>query len=159
GLEVYAVEDVSSVDPVTGARRDYLPFYSFRHGGTRDSRRAFWCASRKPAARKTEAEGEAALDPGTDVWLSLVDLDFDPRVPSEPTLVVRTTCTNRQLPELLSRAGDEVRLDLEPAAPVSRVRCLGAPTPPLRVSPRRRGSYWRLVSHLSLNHLSLAEGE
>jgi type VI secretion system protein ImpG len=41
---------------------------------------------------------------------------------------------------------------------VSRVRCLRKPTRPLR-PPLGRGAQWRLISHLSLNHLSLADGE
>ena len=42
------------------------------------------------------------------------------------------------------------------AAPLSRVQCLRTPTAPLR-PPLRRGSHWRLMSHLCLNHLSLAD--
>jgi type VI secretion system protein ImpG len=40
----------------------------------------------------------------------------------------------------------------------ARVSCLRAPTPTLR-PPGRRGGYWRLLSHLNLNHLSLADRE
>jgi type VI secretion system protein ImpG len=150
GLEIYSVNAVTSGDPGTGEIREYHPFYSFRHGESRRTRRALWCASRRPAMREE--------DRGTDVFLSLTDLDFNPSVPSEPTLVVHTTCTNRDLPVQLTQAGEEVVLELEMAAPVRHVHCLGAPTPPLRPSPQRRGSYWRLISHLSLNHLSLVEG-
>jgi type VI secretion system protein ImpG len=49
-----------------------------------------------------------------------------------------------------------VYFELEAAAPLSRVLCLRTPTAPLR-PPLRRGSHWRLVSHLCLNHLSLAD--
>src|SRR5258708_37074956 len=37
-----------------------------------------------------------------------------------------------------------------------RVLCLRAPTIPMR-PPNRRGGYWRLISHLTLNHLSLGD--
>jgi type VI secretion system protein ImpG len=48
-------------------------------------------------------------------------------------------------------------MELESAAPLASLRCICAPTVPFR-PPRRRNAYWRLLSHLSLNHLSLAEG-
>src|SRR5205823_1509857 len=85
---------------------------------------------------------------------SLVDLDFDPRQPAASTLVVRTTCSNRDLARQLQRAGEQLHLELEAAAPLAGIRCVRTPTTPLR-PPRRRGAYWRLISHLSLNHLSL----
>jgi type VI secretion system protein ImpG len=146
GLEVYAVDSVTSVDPTTGTTTEYQPFYSFRHGGTRQTQRTFWYATRR------QATGEN--DRGTDVYLSLVDLDFDPRVPAEKSLVVRTLCTNRDLPLLLQQAGEDLYLELETAAPLRRVRCLRAPSLPLR-PPLQRRAQWRLLSHLSLNHLSL----
>jgi type VI secretion system protein ImpG len=47
---------------------------------------------------------------------------------------------------------------MEFAAPGARVRCLRNPTPSRR-PPVRRGAHRRLLSHLNLNHLSLADGE
>jgi type VI secretion system protein ImpG len=57
----------------------------------------------------------------------------------------------------LHQAGEGLRLELESAAPLSSLRCICAPTVPFR-PPRRRGAQWRLFSHLSLNHLSIANG-
>src|SRR5439155_13226458 len=88
--------------------------------------------------------------------LTLVDLDFNPGRPGGDTLVVRTTCTNRNLPEQLQRLGDQLPLKLEAAAPLACIRCLRTPSRTLR-PPLRRRAYWRLLSHLSLNHLSLAD--
>jgi type VI secretion system protein ImpG len=146
GCEVYSIDSVSGVDPSSGAPTEYRPFYGVRHGA--DGPGAFWHGTRRPSAR----DG----DRGTEVYLNLVDLDFDPRVPSEPTLVVRTTCTNRDLPARLQRFGDAMAIDLEGAAPLKRVRAVRSPTLPLR-PPHRRGRFWRLVSHLNLNHLSITD--
>src|SRR5262249_31953032 len=41
---------------------------------------------------------------------------------------------------------------------VSRIVCLTPPTRTLRPA-LKQGALWRLISHLSLNHLSLVEGE
>jgi type VI secretion system protein ImpG len=84
-----------------------------------------------------------------------VDLGFNPRLPATATLVIRTLCTNRELPAILQQAGERLHFGLELVAPLTRIRCLRPPSHPLR-PPLRRGAYWRLVSHLCLNHLSLA---
>ena len=148
GMEVYSVDQVTSVDPIAGETTEYLPFYSLRHGTTLERARDFWYAVRRPSTRPN--------DRGTEVYLSLVNLGFDPTRPADPTLVVRTTCTNRELPATLQQAGERLIFDLEAAAPLSRIRCVQSPSLPLR-PPLRRGSYWRLISHLCLNHLSLAD--
>jgi type VI secretion system protein ImpG len=147
GLEIYSIESVTGADLGAASTREYLPFYSFRHGRTRQD--SFWFSTRRPSSR----EG----DRGTDVFIGLVDSDFDPRLPAESALVVRTLCTNRSLPEQLAQLGDRLRFDLDGSAPVSRVRCVRSPSPPLR-PPMKRGATWRLISHLSLNHLSLNGG-
>jgi type VI secretion system protein ImpG len=148
GMEVYSVDAVTSVDPIAGETTEYLPFYSLRHGTTVDDARDFWYAVRRPSVRPN--------DRGTEVYLNLVNLGFDPIRPSDPSLVVRTTCTNRELPAVLQQAGERLAFDLEAAAPLSKIRCVQSPSLPLR-PPLRRGNYWRLVSHLCLNHLSLAD--
>jgi type VI secretion system protein ImpG len=148
GMEVYSVNMVTSTDPVTATTTEYLPFYSFRHGGNWESQKAFWHTTRRPSMQKD--------DRGTEVFLNLVDLAFNPKLPAEQVLVVRTTCTNRDLPNQLQHAGEELHMELEAAAPLSRIRCLRSPSAPLR-PPLRRGAHWRIISHLTLNHLSLSD--
>lgn len=150
GIEVYSVESVLAANP-DGSNREYRPFYDFRHGNSREVNQPFWYTSRRPAL------GEGMT--GTDVYVRLVDRQFDPRRPADETLIIRTICTNRDLPERLPRDGDEVRFTNAFAAPIRRVRCPRSPTIPSR-PPYRRGTQWRLISHLNLNHLSLtSDGE
>jgi type VI secretion system protein ImpG len=148
GLEVYSVDSVVSTDLESGQETEYHPFYSYKHGRSLESRQTFWHMTRRPAARTD--------DHGTEVYLHLVDLGFNPRLPSAPVLTVHTTCTNRDLPVLLRRAGEDLSFELEQAAPLAGIRCLQPPTPPQRL-PLGRGVQWRLISHLSLNHLSLSD--
>ncbi|MGF1583091.1 MAG: type VI secretion system baseplate subunit TssF [Gemmataceae bacterium] len=148
GLEVYSVDSVTATDPNTGVNTEFQPFYSFRHNQSPEEQTAFWYMSRRPSVEED--------DRGTEVWLSLVDLKFDPSVPANSTLVVRTTCTNRDLPVKLQLAGEALRFELEAAAPLTGIRTVRTPTAPLRPPPRRGGA-WRLVSHTMLNHLSLSD--
>ena len=146
GMEIFSIDEVTSTDPATSKTTTYRPFYSYHHNRNSDDGETFWHASR----RESNLEG----DRGTELFLHLADLDFHPRLPAADTLVVRTTCTNRDLPNQLQHAGERLFFELEGAAPLTGIRCLKTPTAPLRAPPRR-GRYWALVSHLTLNYLSL----
>jgi type VI secretion system protein ImpG len=148
GMEVHSIDEVTSTDPATSVTTTYRPFYSFHHDRTVGDGRTFWHASR----RASTLEG----DRGTEVYLQLVNLDFKPQLPADDTLVIRTTSTNRDLPNQLQQAGERLYFELEGAAPLAGIRCLKTPTAPLRAPPRR-GRYWALVSHLTLNYLSLED--
>ena len=92
------------------------------------------------------------------MFLTLVDLDFEPDVPADWAVVVETTCLNRDLPSRLPFGGGQPRLQLTSGGPIERVTCITPPTKTRR-PPLREGTVWRLISHLSLNHLSLADNE
>jgi type VI secretion system protein ImpG len=63
------------------------------------------------------------------------------------------------LPHRLPFGGDQPRLQLsEGGAVVSRISCLTAPTRTYRTA-LKYGSLWRLISHLTLNHLSITDNE
>lgn len=147
--EVYSIDGVTGADPTSLHR--YRPFYGLRHDNVwslRDDRDVCWYASR----RASMEDG----DNGTDVFLRLVDLNFDPRLPADSVLVIHTTCTNRDLPVKLQQGVDAIHFQLEAAVPVKHIRCLRAPTSPQR-PPLGGRAYWRLISHLTLNHLSLTD--
>lgn len=137
--EVYSVERVASG---VIEERVYEPFYSIRHSQGPRAGRTFWYATRRPTRGNIEL--------GTEVNLSFVDLDFDTKLPSEETLAVTVLASNRDLPAELNQVGFE----MEGAGPLAPVRCLVRPTRTLRL-PARRAAHWRLISHLSLNYLSL----
>lgn len=146
--EVYSVDSVTSTSPQTGASMEFQPFYSFKHSFERQKHHAFWHSARRPSERKD--------DPGSEVYLSLVDLDFRVTHPATDVLTVHVTCTNRDLPGLLPFGDPEGDFTVEGAAPVRGVTCLTKPSKTLR-PPLRHGAQWRLISHLSLNYLSPVE--
>ena len=89
------------------------------------------------------------------MWLSFLDLDFHPADPPGQTVYAETLCTNRGLAEQLSAGA---QLQIEEVAPLERITCLMKPVAQLP-PPLRGATAWRLVSQLSLNHLSLSEGK
>ena len=153
GHEVYSIDSVVASPPV-GDSVTFQPFYSIKHARSRSSAapRAFWHSSRR------HAEVTALLgDRGTEVFLALVDLDFRPSAIPDWILEVETTCLNRDFPSDLPFGGDQPRLQLhEGKSYVSKITCLTAPTRTVRHASRR-GLLWRLISHMSLNHLSIVD--
>ena len=148
-MEVYSVDRVSSTVAYEEKPRIYEPFYSFRHNYSEQDKasQCFWYASRRPSLRPD--------DDGTEVYLSLVDLDFKTTVPSTELLTPRVTCTNRDFVARLAWRKQWGELEGE-GLPLVQARCLVPPTKTAR-PPARGGLQWRLISHLSLNHLSIVE--
>ena len=150
--EIYSIDRVAATSP-EGEQVEFQPFYSFKHAAAREGQKAFWHATRRPAA-----EPGAKGDRGTEVWLSLVDLGFSPAAPPQWTLDVETTCLDRDRPSRLPFGEGQPVLRLTKGAPLSRIACLTRPTATLRPALKHE-ALWRLVSHLSLNHLSLADSQ
>ena len=146
--EVYSVERVS-VSGGEGAQT-CLPLFGVGHGDADAQRGMYWNAVRRAAG---------ADNPGSEVFLSFVDLKLDPAAAQRQVAHVDTTCLNRELPARLPFGGGEPRLRLsQGGALIARIESLTAPTATLR-PPLRKGAVWRLISHLNLNHLSITGGE
>ncbi len=149
GYEVHTIRSVETVDPSRGQSREFRPFFELRHGDPLDGEEAFWQLSRRPSGIKG--------DEGTDAFLTLVGAGGEElrEMPGD-TLIVRTLCSNRDLPEQLplGAAAGEFRIEGQPG--VARIQTLRKPTPTLRM-PSGRDTMWRLISLLSLNHMSLLE--
>ena len=145
--EIYSIASVTATSP-DNEEVDYAPFFSFKHAADHNRQKAFWSATRR----------RVPTDDGTEVYLSLVDMGFDPSVSAGWTLDVETICLDRDLPHRLPFGDGQPVLRLSKGGPVSRVQCLTRPTPTLRPALKKE-ALWRLISHLSLNHLSLADFE
>ncbi|MFL5329319.1 MAG: type VI secretion system baseplate subunit TssF [Gemmataceae bacterium] len=155
GYEIYSVDDVTAINVDNGETRSYQPFYSFHHRNA-GSGPPFWYASRRPRFRQ-KLDGRADLEAsvGSDIYLRLIDPALNPANVTDETVNVRTTCLNRDLPKLLREAGEGLQFEMMTAAPV-RIRCLRLPTVTLR-PPLRKQVFWRLLSHMNLNYLSLSD--
>ncbi len=144
--EVYSVDRVIASE--RGRQVALRPFFACNHANERDLPGPFW----QPVRRRS-----SGTKPGTEVLLNFVDLAFEPNARAGWTVSVETTCLNRDLPNNLPFGGGRPDLQLsEGAAEIERIVCLTQPTPTRRM-PQRDGARWRLLSHLSLNHLSLLD--
>jgi type VI secretion system protein ImpG len=126
----------------------FSPFYSHKYGGARDKKRTFWHATRRPSTRPNDDRSE--------VHISLVDLSGRPIVPNLEALTVRVTCTNSDFPAHIPFGSEMGDLELQGVAPVKRITILRKLTDTVH-PPLGKDANWRLISHLSLNYLSLVD--
>ncbi|TQV76410.1 type VI secretion system baseplate subunit TssF [Aliikangiella marina] len=149
GYEVYSIDKVTG-STSTGDPKEFYPFYGLNHEVQDSDSEAFWFANRRSAKFSSDERDE-----GTNVFLNLVDLHFNPNLPEDYTLTVETTCSNRDLPSRLPYNLDQPKLQgVDSAPPCSKIRCITQPSSTVR-APLRNQARWRLISHLNLNHLSL----
>jgi type VI secretion system protein ImpG len=157
GYEVSSIDKVFRVKQTANgeAIEEFRAFFSLHHEdllAQDDSPSAakggrYWHTHRDAAV--------AELSPGYELELSIVDVDFDPAVPQTDTLSLQVTATNRDLPGLLSFGAPGGDLFIEGGSVAREIRFMRKPTPTYRFDGGK-GGLWRLISHLSLNHLSLS---
>jgi type VI secretion system protein ImpG len=148
-VNVWSIERIALIKPGAAGPTPMSPLYGFRHGGSRGDGQLFWHAVRRPSSWRT--------DGGTDVFLSFADLSGNMRVPDAEVVSPTALCSNGDIPARLAFGSDD-RSDFELTAggPIKRIACLVRPTP--QVQPALgKPLLWRLISAMSLNHLSLVD--
>jgi type VI secretion system protein ImpG len=148
--EVYSVDSVMLVKQTSQGESvtEVKPFYSLKHGSVSEKNGRYW------SLRRDELIG--IKSPGYETEITIVDVDFNPAKPETDTLSIDLTCTNRDMPSMLSYGLAGGDLFLEGGALVKQINFLRKPSVTYRFE-RGRGAHWRLISHLSLNHLSLGQ--
>jgi type VI secretion system protein ImpG len=163
-FEVFEIRSVTGYGAQTGEEQPFLPFYLTRErlseNNSSEQLRGFYTTRRaeRHLTAKERQFGRAHSYIGSDVFLSLVDPSAAPYKSELQQLGVTALCTNRHLP--LDFLVDQGRSDftVEINAPVGAIRCVSGPTAP-RPALAQGAESWRLISHLSLNYLSLKDSE
>jgi len=167
-FEIYQVNSVTGYGETPDDERRFLPFYQARDTDLETS--AFYTVHRVPRlfSDRERLTGRRSSYAGTDVFVSIVDGDMAPHRPDLRQLEIRALCTNRHLPIQMAKGVGRSDFTMDLSAPVASLRILQGPVLP-RVSLVLAGQNpeqpqvasgrfaWRLISHLSLNHLSLAD--
>jgi len=150
--EVYAIDHVYGLRKQEGLETDeFEPFFSFQHATAPEPRRSSFYHSHRVGNVVT-----GDVRQGTDVYLSFVPGAAAGSLPAEETISIDLTCTNRELPTAL-RAGDICEpTDSSPAGIAFRNIIKPTNTVP---PPIGRDLHWRLISHMSLNYVSLLDAD
>ena len=156
-FEVYSVSSVRGLGESADDETEFLPFYGDRVHHDSTGSRGFYTISRQPRAlsARQRRHGTRSGYVGSEVYLSLVDPREAPFPQAIKQLAVEVIATNRDLPLLLP-IGNPNTIVLEDARPVRALRILKGPSRP-RAGLTQGDHAWRLVSHLSLNYLSLID--
>ncbi|QYG09401.1 type VI secretion system baseplate subunit TssF [Janthinobacterium sp. PAMC25594] len=145
--------DIHSIEAVTVVRKDqagerlstFLPLYASLQGAQAEQGQ-YWLARRD--------ETVAAISPGHEMRLSLIDPQFSPENAACATVSTQLLCSNRDLPTQLHYGlpgGDLLAEDVPDGIPA---RFLRKPTPSMRFLA---DTHWRLIAHLSLNYSGLTQ--
>ena len=149
--------DIHSIEAVTVVRKDeagerlstFLPLYASLQGSQAEhglEQGQYWLARRD--------ETVAAISPGHEMRLCLIDPQFSPGSAACATVSTQLLCSNRDLPTQLHYGlpgGDLLAEDVPDGIPA---RFLRKPTPSMRFLA---DTHWRLIAHLSLNYSGLTQ--
>ena len=149
--EIYSINRVCQVKqtPQGDSIVNFQPFYALHHGDTPATTPGYWIAKRNTMLAQTS--------PGYETEITLVDLSSNPTIPQIETLSIDLTCSNRNLASQLAIGQLGGDLMLEGGGVAQEIRLLRRPSRSMRFAQGKE-AHWRLVSHLSLNHLSLVKG-
>lgn len=146
-LEVWSIQSIGEAAP-DGSVRVWAPFY--RRPG-RESR------SNPARTYLTARRDSRGPHGGTDVFLLPADTTLDLDRSADSVLSLDALCTNRDLPSRLPFGNGQPALRFASGiSSVSFVECLMPFTATGRM-PLRERRHRRLISHLSLGHLSLID--
>jgi type VI secretion system protein ImpG len=143
--EIYRIDKIVAVDARTNDEIFIPEFFACDYSSCDADVGIFWKSSRKKSYMKDAF--------GDDVYLSFVNMNFDPQYPADKVFYAYTLCTNRGLAEQIPVSGE---LQAELSIPVSKICCADRPTAQ-RPSVRSGEILWKLISALSLNSFSFSD--
>jgi type VI secretion system protein ImpG len=159
-FEVYAVRGVSGIGGQSEQEQVFRPLYALADRGEREPGRGYYTVLREPRrlSERQRRVGPRSSYVGSEVFIGIVDVDEAPFSTDLRQLAVETLCTNRDLPLHMPLGLKDPDFTLESGAPVAAARVLVGPTAPHEAWATGDPT-WRLISHLSLNYLSLVDSD
>jgi type VI secretion system protein ImpG len=155
-FEVHTITEVMGVGTRGEMRREFRPFYSTRDRTGDEA--SFYTVHREPrltTSRERRAGPRSSYD-GSEVFLALADSARGPFLTDLKQLAVSVLCTNRDLPLMMTVGTGRTDFVLDSGAPVESIRCVAGPSEP-RPPIAWGATSWHLISHLSLNYLSITD--
>jgi type VI secretion system protein ImpG len=157
-FEVHQIERVVGITTKANEEQVFEPFY---RASTDDGKSgAYYTVHRMPRVltAKEKKFGAVSSYSGSELFISLVDMNSAPYSRRLSQLNVTALCTNRHLPIQLPISVGETDLTSELYLPIASIRWVAGPSVPIS-SSTDGAEAWRIISHLSLNYLSLLDAK
>ena len=157
-FEIHSVTRMRAVGGGGEMLSEVLPMHLLDHTAEEDDARLYYSLQRRPRLRSLRQKQTGARTSylGSEVFVSICDSRQRQYGGELRQLDIEALCTNRDLPLYLGFDGQRSTFTSDSAVPVQAIRCLASPSDP-RSSPAFGDTAWRLISHLSLNYLSLID--
>ena len=161
-FEVYGVTKVLGYGTRAEPEVEFQPFYQVKGRHVSTESRAYYTLYREQrrlssTQRRRGGRGRSSYI-GSEVYISLVDGKETPYSSNVKQLGFDLLCTNRDLPLHMPIGVGKTDFTLQSGAPYLSIRCLAGPTPP-RPANVHKETAWYLISHLTLNYLSLIDND
>ena len=152
--EVWSIGEMQGFGSSAAPEKTFHPLYSHR-GTVHTGDEAYFSSRRLPRqlSAKQRREGARSSYVGSEVYIALSGAVDE----SLRQVEAATLCTNRDLALHIPTGQGLTDFSLDTGAPVASVTCLSGPSRP-RPSRAHGHVAWQLVEHLSLNYLSLIDG-
>ncbi|OAJ58746.1 type VI secretion system protein ImpG [Paraburkholderia ginsengiterrae] len=157
-FEIHQVLSVTGYGSGKDEVQPFRPFYSANDLMSEREAGAYYQVrrARRVLSERQRRQGPRSSYIGSEMFVSLVDPLEAPYRSDLRQLGAELLCTNRDLPLSMPLGLGKTDFTLEASAPVQAVRCVAGPTAPAP-SYAEGEVAWRVVSHLSLNYLSLLD--
>ncbi len=161
-FEVHSITRVLGHGTSADEEQEFLPFYAFNDLTHFGDHQAYYSLIRRPRvlSARQKLHGPRSSYIGSETFIALVDAAEAPYRHNLRQLSFQSLCTNRDLPLHMPIGKGLTDFTMESGAPVESIRCLAGPTKPKPALGYAAGeTSWRLISHLSLNYLSLMDND
>ena len=159
--EVFDLTSVTGFGESNQEGKSAFPLYQLNDEQTHQAEQLYYTMRREPRVLSSSKKkyGPRSNYIGSESFITLVDrggVHIDQEIKQ---LGIKALCTNRDLPLHMPVGVGETDFTMEEGAPVSSVLCLVNPTRPKQSMTYDAGkTSWQLISHLSLNYLSITQG-
>ncbi len=157
-FEIFGIETMHAVAAGGETIAEVRPFYATDHRTDPLSPALYYTLQRRPRmlSARQQQSGARTGYVGTECFVSIVDSTERQLANPVRQIDAQVSCTNRDLPIQIAFGQGRSDFLVEGGAPVESVRMIAGPSYP-RSSPAFGDTAWRLISHLSLNYLSLLD--
>ena len=157
-FEIHSIQEVIGISGEGEDDVEFRPFFSADDFTPAGGRQPAYYTVRRRMRQRTERErlkGARTSYLGSETFLSIVDPENAPYSAGLRQLGVRAWVSNRDLPLLLASGAKDL-FHLADGGPVLSVSTPVAPTRP-RPTLAQGDAAWRIIGHLALNYLYIAD--